>query len=55
MEAKDVKECTDCLDPIDNTSKDWQFWKYEPDTPLCLNCYETRIEENEQFYENLKK
>ena len=47
MESWEVKECFDCDQKINPNSKDWMFWKYEPNTPLCDGCYDVRMMEEE--------
>ena len=49
MDRKDVKECSDCGIDLNPDEKNWRFWKYEPDTPLCDSCFDERMDEDEDY------
>ena len=36
--------CRDCENDLEENG--WRFWKYEPDTPLCDDCFDHRINED---------
>ena len=33
--------CRDCENEVEENG--WRFWKYEPNTPLCDDCFDQRI------------
>jgi len=35
--------CTDCENELDQSA--WRYWKYEPNTSLCDDCFDQRINE----------
>ena len=41
-----IKECEDCNDLFE--LKELKSWKYEPEVKLCDNCYDERLDEEQQ-------
>lgn len=38
-----IMECDDCCEEF--SKEELRSWKYEPEVKLCENCYEQRLDE----------